>query len=92
METVEPYNAFELLEAAEENTLSGLWYLYGETGLPGRLSGRNEQPFRVVSQNLESSESSDIGEYCEDISSLKNQLKGGGKCKNTSSRNWKTFA
>ena len=68
--TVEPCEAFELVEGAEDNTFCGLWYLYGETGLLGRLSGWEEQLCKGVSQNLESSESSDIGEYCKDISSL----------------------
>jgi hypothetical protein len=50
----------------------GLWYRYGETGLVGRLSGCDELVLAVVgsSQNLASSESSDIGEYCNGKSSL----------------------
>lgn len=51
----------------------GLWYRYGETGLVGRLSGCDELVLAVAvgsSQNLASSESSDMGEYCNDKSSL----------------------
>lgn len=50
----------------------GLWYRYGETGLVGRLSGCDEPVLVVVgsSQNLASSESSDMGEYCNGKSSL----------------------
>jgi len=72
VETVETWEAFELEEGAEENTFCGFWYLCGEeTGLLGRLSSWDEQLCTGVSQNLKSSESSDIGEYCKDISSLK---------------------
>lgn len=65
-----PCEGYELVEGVEQKPFSGLWYLYGETGLVGRLSEWDKQVFIGVSQNLESSESSDIGEYCHDISSL----------------------
>lgn len=65
----------ELDEGPEQNALSGLWYLYGETGLEGELSGWDVLVLIGVSQNLESSESSDIGEYCQDISSLEGKFR-----------------
>lgn len=68
--TVQPCEDCEVLEQVEGNPVSGLWYLYGETGLEGTLSGWEEQVFMGFSQNRESSESSDMGEYCNDISSL----------------------
>ena len=73
---METWEAFELEEGAEDDAFCGLWYLCGETGLLGRLSSWDEQLCTGVSQNLKSSESSDIGEYCKkDISSLKNSTK-----------------
>lgn len=51
--------------------VKGLWLRYGETGLVGRLSGCDEQVLVIrSSQNLASSESSDMGEYCKGKSSL----------------------
>lgn len=61
---------YELVEQVEGNPASGLWYLYGETGLEGMLSGCEENVFMGFSQNRESSESSDIGEYSKGMSSL----------------------
>lgn len=55
--------------------LNGLWYRYGETGLVGTLSDCKGNKFVDVSQKRQSSESSDIGEYCQDISSLENRIK-----------------
>lgn len=74
VEMVELWEAFELEEGAEDNKFCGLWCLCGETGLLGTLSGWDEQLCTGVSQNLKSSESSDMGEYCKDISSLKGNM------------------
>lgn len=64
----------ELVEGVFEKALSGLWYLNGETGLVGRLSDSEQVPVGP-SQYLESSESSDIGEYCKDRSSLEKEYR-----------------
>lgn len=72
---MQPYEGCELVDGEEYKPLSGFWYLYGETGLEGALSGWEEVVFIRVfigaSQKRESSESSDIGEYCKHNSSLK---------------------
>ena len=82
----QPCGGCELVEGAEWKTLSGFWYLYGETGLEGPLSCWlwEELVFDGASQNRESSESSDIGEYCKEISSL--QSKFGKHSKNDHGR------
>lgn len=67
------------VEVTDDKTLSGLWILCGEeTGLVGRLSDAGP----TVSQYRESSESSDMGEYCKDTSSLNSTTNTEQKIKN----------